>query len=418
MYKQHISKLAIAGLGSLVALVVAVPVTYEITSRGALSQRFYPTPMTTTPEIQTLPATAFGNLTEYASSNTTDASSISARQPAGLGGGGTTTMSEDAKLIAPGTSIVIGEPYPGNIVEYTYTYTGTDLDLSSVSDAVYRKRGGLNLGNAGADLARGTFGPVNLNGFSGLELQNFSLTQTDDNGYSIYIDPINSSISINGNSGFWNYTDSVYTPVSAAELLPEEQLISIAGKFLNSHNISTTDFGDPVVDQRGLAYALSQPVDLRYLPEVMNVTYPILIEGQPTFTSDGSAYGLYVSVNIRTQTVTNVSINIASAYDKSSYELERDPATILKYAAQGGLYDYASEGVTETVNIELGTPEVILINYYTYQNNVSESLFIPALSFPITKNSDTYPVYSEQVVIPLVKSIIEEANQTPIYRIL
>jgi hypothetical protein len=337
-----------------------------------------------------------------------------------MGGGGgsaglaVTEPAADDKMMAPGSIM----PYPGPITEYVYVYKGDDLDLSAISDAVYRKNGGLDLGNLGRDLTRSDLGAVDLGNFNGLNVQTFSVKQSDKNGYSVYVDAENGQISINGNEGLWGYSTGEYVPLTESEVMSNPDLISTADKFLTDYGVDTTGFGSPVVDDRSLVYALTQPADLRYLPEVMSVTYPLMLEGQPAYTSDGSAFGIYVSINMRNKMVTGVSLNLASSYDKSSYELERDAATILKLASHGGIYYYPMEGATDTIEIELGTPEVILINHYTYNGSTSESLFIPALSFPIIKNDDTYPVYSNNVVIPLVKSVIENVDQGVLYKAL
>lgn len=407
------NKFAFAGLGGLIAVVIAVPLTYELSQPGGFEE-FALSDVSSVPTIKSLGDDAFGTLVPTAETPSEESRATVAY---GMGGGGVAAaQGGDADR---STSLVIGEPYPGGeIIQYNYLYTGEQLDLSSISDAVYRKNGGLNIGNLGGDLARAKLGPVDLGVFGNLKLQSFSLTQEDKNGYSVYVDPENGMISINGNEGLWGYTEGNYTPFTEEQVMSNEELIAAANKFLNDYSIDTTGFGAPVVDDRGLAYARMQPVEFRYFPEAMTVTYPLLLDGQPTYSGDGAAYGLYVQVNMRTKTVTSATLNVASSYDKSSYELERDSAKILSLAERGGLYNYPLEGVTETIQIELGTPEIILVNHYSYNNGESEVLFVPALSFPITKNSETNPIYSDAVVIPLVKSVIEQAANEPIYRIL
>ncbi|MDQ5952176.1 MAG: hypothetical protein QG626_303 [Patescibacteria group bacterium] len=407
-------KFAFAGLGGLITLLIAVPVTYKLSQSSTGLSDFSLSSLSGLPKITNLGQAAFGTLSSDASS-ANGALSERSSTTVGMGGGGTAASAvpaptSDTKLMAPGMPI---DPYYGDVIEYVYTYKGEALDLSGVSDAVYKKTGGLNIGNSGKDLTRDTFGPLNISAFKGAKLQTFNVKQDADNGYTIYVDPENGVISINGNQGLWGYSSGDYIPLTESDIMSNEDAIATTNKFLADYDIDTTGFGAPVVDDRGVVYALSQPVGMRYIPDTVNITYPLLLEGQPAYNGDGSAYGLFAMVNMRTKAVVSLTINVASTYDKSSYELERDSAEILNLASHGGLYYYPMEGVTKTVEIELGTPEVILTSHYTYTNNNSELLFIPALSFPVTKNSDTDPVYSDHIVIPLVQSVIDEARAQP-----
>lgn len=416
------------GLGIVLATVIAVPLTYQAATRTSI--RPIKTTLNTiavTPKINTKGDQAFGSLSATSATGV-DPATISARPMAasGLGGGGGLPV-PSAEVQENGvvsdkmaSTIAIGEPYPypGDIIQYKYVYTGDELNLADVSDGVYRQNLGLDLGNLGGGLTRANLGVVDLSSFNGLDLQSFSLKQADINGYTLYVDPANGMVSISGNEGVWAYPNNEYTPLGEDQVMADPELIQVANNFLSQYKIDTKNYGSPVVDNRGLVYALSQPASVRYIPEVTTITYPLLLDGEPAYGSDGSAYGLFVTVNMRTKLVASVNINVASSYDKSGYELERDAGKILSLAEQGGLYNYPFEGATKTITIELGTPEVILMNYYNYTGTTSESLFIPALKFPITKNDDTNPVYSDNVIVPLVKSVIAQTNQPILYKTL
>jgi|GEM_PF-2297224 len=416
-------KFAFAGIGGLIALVVAIPVTYELTQSGASLDTFSLSEVSSIPSIKSVGDDAFGTLTNISEAPVGSEEARSSNMAYGMGGSPAVTHQPLADGAEDSVSIdadkMMIDPYPGTYVQYTYTYTGESIDLSTVSDSVYRKNGGLNIGNLGNDITRAKLGPVDFGGFRGLEIQSFNLKQDDKNGYMIYVDPENGMIAINGNEGLWGYTSGEYVPFREDQVMSNTDLLAAANKFIADYDIDTTGFGAPIIEDRGLVYALMQPASARYIPEVMNITYPLLLEGQPAHNGDGSAYGLTVSINMRTKAVTSASLNLASSYDKSSYALERDSATILKLAEQGGLYNYQYGEATETVQIELGTPEIILISHYSYATDGSnqEVLFIPALSFPITKNSETNPVYSDSIVIPLVKSVLDQAAVDPGYQL-
>lgn len=420
------NKFAFAGLGSLAAIIVAVPLTYELTRQGASWEEFSLADVSSSPVINSMADDAFGSLTitsEATINNQATPSTLAAGSGGGNGNAATNAVipepmadgaedvasSDSSKMVSDDALIY---PYPGEYYQYTYRYEGEALNLADVSDAVYRKNGGLHIGNLGNDLTRAKLGPVDIGAFKGMELQSFNLKQDDKNGYTLYVDPYNGMISISGNEGIWGYTNGEYVPFREEQIMSDADLIATADAFLKDYDIDLTGFGAPVVDTRSLMYARSQPVEYRYFPEVMNVTYPLLLEGQPTYSEDGSPFGLYVNVNMRTKVVSGVSLNVASSYDKSSYALERDSDAILKLAEQGGLYNYPMEGATN-IELTLGTPEVILINHYNYNGTEGETLFIPALSFPITSNSEEHPVYTDRIVIPLVQSVIDKAAEQP-----
>ncbi|PIR56802.1 MAG: hypothetical protein COU72_04315, partial [Parcubacteria group bacterium CG10_big_fil_rev_8_21_14_0_10_41_35] len=60
-------------------------------------------------------------------------------------------------------------------------------------------------------------------------------------------------------------------------------------------------------------------------------------------------------------------------------------------------------------NIELGTPEYVLIQLYNYQDNKSNELLVPALRFPIVKNLENDQYYwRTSVVVPLAKELMND----------
>ncbi len=413
-------------VGCIAAMMFVMLIVYNllVMGRPPISNSVVQAPDTEA-KISTLAAGAFGKLALTSGGLGASPESLSSAQRTGGGGGGptadaaTNVMTEPAVAPVGDTKMVDpGFYYP--IIQYTYTYTGEPIDLSTVSDAVYKKTTGLELGNSENGLKRAQVGPISLDAFKNTKVQSFSLTQTDKNGYSIYVDSVWGSISISGNEGVWAY-DNNYQPLTEADRLSDEAGIALANDFLAQYNIDASSFGSPSVDDRDYVYALSQPEGFRYFPETMSITYPLLIEGQPAYNSDGSAHGLNVMLSLRTQRVASVNLNYASSFEKSAYDLERDPAVIQKLAEQGGLYSYPidpSQSDVQNIPIELGTPSIILISHYNYNGSTSEQMYVPAISFPVTKNSDTYPVYNDAIVIPLVKDILEATTQPPIYRVL
>lgn len=414
MIPQQFERLAILGLGGLVGLAVAFPlVNYlNVSTPADIVERV--TGFTSQPSFNQIGAGAFGTLSPAAAQ---PPSASSAELSSSMGAG----SSADIKTQAT-SNIVIGEPYPG-AASYNYSYVGDELDLSTINPAVYRKSDDrISLHGAGNDLARVKFGPIDLSQFGSADLNSFNVSQTDPLGYSVYVDTLYGSLSISGNQGHWQYAadNAIYTPLTASEVLAHDELIAIANAFVAEFNINLDSFGSPAVDDRGVVYALSQPVDLQYIPDSTNIIYPLLLNGQPVINGDGSAYGLTITVNQRTKMVDGAYVNIAEGYELSDYELETDTARLLAIAEAGGIYNYGyGYGTGGTpISIELGTPTLMLMNYYQYNGTTTDILFVPALNFPITKNSDTNPIYQQAVVVPLVKELLDQAAPAPVLILL
>jgi hypothetical protein len=405
MMSQHAERLAILGLGGLVGLAIAFPIAnyLSVNTPAQIVERV--TDYSMKPMFQDMGMGAFGTLSP-------------STPPQGLGGTAMSesTLSADSKVSAD-MSIRVGEPYPGGIT-YDYTYIGEAIDLAAYPATVYRRSTErLDLRGAGNDLARANLGPVDLGRFNGLQLQSFAVSQEDKNGYSVYVDALYGQLSINGNEGHWQ-TSGEYVALTNADIVPDAELLNIANAFIDTYGIDTSNYGAPVVDKRGVVFALSQPADQQYIPDVVNVVYPLLLDGQPSYASDGSPYGLNVMVNMRTKLVSGANMGLSEGFERSAYAIETDATRILGVAEAGGLYNYNYGDSATVIPIELGTPTFVLMNHYHYNGTTSDILFVPALSFPIVKNSDTNPLYQQAVVVPLVKDILDQAGQEPVYRIL
>jgi hypothetical protein len=105
-------------------------------------------------------------------------------------------------------------------------------------------------------------------------------------------------------------------------------------------------------------------------------------------------------------------------YESSNYKIVTDADKILTIAQRGGMYgDYQGEGADKTVEIELGTPSIALMRYYSYNNETqnSDELFMPCYVFPINNISDKeIYFYKKNIVVPLAEDIFKEINTDPV----
>lgn len=404
--ERSLNPFTLALLGSALTLVIAVPATYELTKSGSIPASFE------APRIafSDFGKSGFGTLS-FSGSGAENTRSMSMNSGmGGMGGGGMATdAASEAPMIASDSKIAY---WPST--NYVYKYKG-ELDLSHIKDTVYRKTGTLGV-NAGT-LLSAKVGPFDLSAFSGSNVDSFSIKQSDKNGYSVYVGS-DGSVSASINEGYWTTLGGSGT-VSEENTPSDEEILKTADNFLKKYQISTRDYGTPIVDRRNFAYALmAKSMGMEaYFPDSYTVTYPLMLDGEQAVNSDGSPNGISVTVNVSTNTVTGVWAQSYNSIDRSSYALETDTDKILSVASRGGIYGYNYEDAEKTVEVELGEPEVVLMAYWQYDGASGQNLFVPALRFPILNRPDDASFYQDAVVVPLPQDILNNV-EVPVYRIL
>ncbi len=328
----------------------------------------------------------------------TKESSVATVEP-GLGGGG------------------MGMPAP---VYISYVYQGEPLQLSDDKVGVLkREKNSASAGQLGSLLASVDFGLVNLSRFTNVQLQNLSFVEDREFGYSIYANLYDSSISIYENYLKWpnpaaNCQDEACyrgLQLSIDDMLADEEIIRIANEFVTSYGINLTSYGQPVVNNDWrLWYDRAENKQDVYIPEVVSVVYPLVLDGQEVYDEGGNKTGLYVNVNVRYQRAGGVWNLFAQNYQKSMYEAETDVNKVLQYAERGGLYSWQWEDAPNKVEVGLDTPILSLVRMWNYQPGAPEGdeLYIPALIFPVINQPENVDVYRKTVVVPLAKDLLSD----------
>jgi len=158
--------------------------------------------------------------------------------------------------------------------------------------------------------------------------------------------------------------------------------------------------------------ATSQVMPIR-APDQITVIYPYLVDGQEVRSTNGDPIGMNVTVNLRTNTISGVwGIGIQS-FDKSSYATEQDTKRIMSFVERGGLYGSADMiPNTKTVDVELGKPSIGLASFgHSTLDGRWEELYVPSLIFPVVKKPADAPWLQNNVVVPLIKDLLQEPNQ-------
>jgi hypothetical protein len=153
------------------------------------------------------------------------------------------------------------------------------------------------------------------------------------------------------------------------------------------------------------------------VPEVLQVIYPQLLNGQLVWDEGGnSKAGVRVSVNLRNQEVEGIWNLTTNNYESSAYEAIQDFSEVIKIAEAGGWRNqgWFANGQAE---VALGTPTRQLLKITNYQNGRSEELIVPALVFPVEKSgSNIY--YRSAVVVPLIKELLAKDSASGPVRIM
>lgn len=346
-------------------------------------------------QIRSLGEKAFGSLISPTQSVV---SSLSSRFNLGLGQGGEEDQTS-YKIIND-----TGLPYIEEVVAYEYIYSGELPDLTKLDNRVYKKVNVPLFTQAVSDSIKNlSFGDLSLDDFIDLKLQGFTMAETDPNGFNIYMDTVNGSISISKNSGYPQTFDSSIT-LKAGDMMSDTELIEKANQFLDNFGISRSDFGNPSIDRLWIDIST-------WVPDSMIVVYPIKINGYEVINLYGTPVGITVLVNQRTKEVDNFFSYVPFVLESSTYEFTHDPQTILSVAQRGGVWEYQPPNPNITYTSKLGEPTFTFAEHYQVDDHGNQQIFyVPALQFPVIETDEKTPYKKPFVIVPLVLEILQNTD--------
>ncbi len=357
---------------------------------------------------------AFGSLADLANGN-----GLGAGAPSGMGGGG--GVSALSSIVpAPDAKMMIWNP-----VRYQYAYKGDAFDVKEETLPVYKRESHpISADTLVSNLIPSVRGLFDLGSLKGLKLQTFSLSQETPFGYQLFVDLLNGSVSLNANYTQWPRPDAACKDEACfaqyrlkADEVPEDgAVIAAANAFLKEHGVPLTDYGAPrVQDDWRAAYKASADQANFYVPESVQVVYPLLVGGSPVFDEAGNAVGLTVGVNVRANRVDNLWGLSANAFRASEYAVERDVARLISVAEKGGVWGGYADPNAKVVTVDLGTPSVVLMRSWLPSGDGSSSeVNVPALQFPVLQKPADQPWFSNYVMVPLAKEILDQKQDGPV----
>lgn len=326
-------------------------------------------------------------------------------------------ISDDTKLIAP------GEPYPGQ-QNYVFKYEGDKLPQVAAEQGVLKRiKPSQPSSLVSRIIGMLSFGLIDLGKFQDVRLQNFSFVEDREFGYGIGVDLQNGFVNMYQNWERWpqNYYSGVQCMSVEACAQPQgltidqlpsnEEAFQIADKFLADYSVSKEGYGAPLVQDNWRIYYERSPDKASYwIPEQVNVVYPLMLEGKAVYEESGYLSGMSVTIDVRTKRATGLSELTTKQFEQSQYKGETDTSRILKIAENGGFrnYPYMDPNVKTKTTLELDTPTVEMVKIWYSADNyrTNNELFVPAFVFPI-KNWEKTGYYRQNIIVPLVSDILD-----------
>lgn len=317
-------------------------------------------------------------------------------------------------------------PYPIDIerINYEYVYKGGDFDAMPDSLAVYKKaKSDIASRELGKYLTEFKIDTLNLNKFGGANLDNLTMSENQEFGYTLSINFQEATIDINSNWQQWPHPENncrdekcyAQYRLTKDDVPADEKIIDIANQFINDYGIDVSHYGQPYIQKNWQKfYGIAADNAEIYVPEEITVIYPLVLDGKTLHDESGYPNGLYVTVNIRRNRVAGARPITPYNYISSDYEMITDKDKIVEYAKKGGIYPaYQYPDPTKTIEIGLDTPTLGLVRHWNYNQETgqSEELFAPALIFPIIKNeTEAANYYNDYIIVPLAKEIFEKQD--------
>ncbi len=386
-------RFAYAFSGAALALVIGVPVTLQLANNAQTD--FY-----ANPEMAMEDGARNQAISDVDTPSPTANNPAYAIRPQSGGGGG------DDKMAAGGLSLIA----PWSPVKYRLEGDLPTLPTGEVT-VLERTFGALNIPfssiqNAFDDVS------IDLSSFDGTTVESVSLSQKRPFGYMINVSMTDGSVSINQMWDQWPHPESTCQTEECyrshqpkiSDVPGDAVLIQISNAFLNDHDIDVSGYGAPVVDHVWRdQYNAMEDKRNAWVPESVRVIYPLLVDGEMVIEAMGEPAGLSIQVSIKHKRVSDAWGLTTYNFTREDHEAVSDRASIEKFLSQAGSQTPDAKTVT------LSNPTMGLVRLYTYENNRSRELYVPALIFKITGVPADIGYYQQTIAVPLAKDLLDQA---------
>lgn len=242
-------------------------------------------------------------------------------------------------------------------------------------------------------------GAIDTGAFENVSLNSLSFRENRPYGYYVDIIPGQGTVSVSKNWDTWPRPEngSASVPLRSSDLPEEEEAIAEANLFLEKYGVSTERYGYPEMGNEWRnAGIFSGTERIEYVPDSVNVVYPLILEGMFVYDESGGKMGISVSIDVRTRRAAGAWGINAGRFESSNYPVETDAEKIIAYAERGGRFGMFGNGP-----LALGTPEFS----YTIlrpQSPEESEFYVPALAFPVAGSGNGFS--ENRVIVPLVQT--------------
>ena len=229
------------------------------------------------------------NPTTATITNMTPPSSSVANTPAALG---KVSMDSSTAML----------PYQPKI--YSYEYAGSGYVFKNDRMGVLKKKKNtISLREAEPFLQNFKISSLDLTKFSNLKLNNLMISEEQEYGLSLNIDFNEGNLTLSRNWSLWPQsvcaTGNCQT-IQIDQVPSDESALRIARDFLSKYQIGTTSYGKPFVNHDWkVAYTLASDKRYAYIPEVISVIYPLVLDGKTVYEEYGQTKGMTVNIDIK-----------------------------------------------------------------------------------------------------------------------
>jgi len=401
---NYINKFIYAGIGMAVMALILIP--YYNNKDNDFS--FNKLAKNDGISIEAVNEKAFGSLGDIVSSKSGPEDDGDSNGSVGILGMGT---AESDTRGDSATSMIM--PMPAR-VSYEFEYVGDSIEIEKDSSSVIQRSvNGDILATQLLSFDKLDIGDIDYGKFDNLKFNNISLYEDSDNGYMLTINSNEEKISIYKNWQTWPREDGLNEKLEISDIPSDEVVINISNKFVEEYGIDLSPYGDPIVDKEWISnYERSENKETFYIPQTINIIYPLVLEDKEIYTQYSNKYGLKVQVDIKNNHVTSVNEIVNHNYESSNYEVVQDENRIIDIAERGGYRNYSyniEDDSIEKVRVELGTPSLELVRLWKHNpaDNKAQELYVEAYIFPVL-NSEDNSFYRDYVIVPIIEELIAE----------